>query len=551
MPSSMDINIDTIIIGNGPSAMILSYILHGHIPVYAPDLPHPDHLLHSKLKAAPQLLDADVPSLTEHFAASRLSYSTQALPVNVLLDTLVRPSADVEEGECVTNLRWRYEPDNAVPHLVFGNAPQPGGQWTNDPVARSWDIQTLSYATMLSLPGYSYAEHYRKVTGKDLQAFSRPTRREFADYLRAYPEAVHIDHVFHSSQNLTGIARTENGFYIRSHRIHCKNLVLASGIFSDALPPPPLLQPLVPLQHNPQVPLLVIGSGFSAADAIISTSPEQKIIHMFRWDSESRPSPLRGCHQQAYPEYAGIYRIMKRAAFAAQPQMNQRRYNRQKTSMPFLRSRNWDEVYEGLPNAEILSVDDANQGQEVIVTFRLMDGTTFTRPVCGLVYAVGRRGSLRYLDDSLLSEVLEGTPNEHRTEIDPMVSGQTLRNKALDDLQVARDVFIIGSLTGDSLVRFAYGGCVYVAGKLVRAFTSKYQGTSGCGSCSSSGGLSTSALTPKPPISIMNGMDGHHPIPWERGNVHEDENYRVISSVADKRILPSWWRSFVRVWRWD
>lgn len=290
--------------------------------MYAPDLPHPDHLLHSKLKAAPQLLDADVPSLTEHFAASRLSYSTQALPVNVLLDTLVRPSADVEEGECVTNLRWRYEPDNAVPHLVFGNAPQPGGQWTNDPVARNWNIQTLSYATMLSLPGYSYAEHYRKVTGKDLQAFSRPTRREFADYLRAYPQAVHIDHVFHSSENLTGIVRTENGFYIRSHRIHCKNLVLASGIFSDALPPPPLLQPLVPLQRNPQVPLLVIGSGFSAADAIISTSPEQKIIHMFRWDSESRPSPLRGCHQQAYPEYAGIYRIMKCAALAAEPQTN-------------------------------------------------------------------------------------------------------------------------------------------------------------------------------------------------------------------------------------
>lgn len=557
--------------------MILSYILHGHIPVYSPDPVHPDPLLHSKLKDAPQILNADVNALTEHFAASRLSYSTQALPVNVLLDTLVRPSVDVEDGECITNLQWQYVPEKAVPHMVFGNVPHPGGQWTDNPAGCSEDIQTLSYATMLSLPGYSYAQHYRRVTGKDLPAFNRPARREFSDYLSAYPKAVQIDHVFRSGEALAGISRTEDGFYIRSHNIRCKHLVLASGIFSEAVRPLPLLEPLLPLQPTPQVPLLVIGSGFSAADAIISAANDQKIIHLFKWDPESRPSPLRSCHQQAYPEYAGVYRLMKRAALTFEPKTAKRPKNRRTISTPFLESRNWDDVYEGLPNAEIISVAMHEEGQEetATVTFRQVDGTVLSRVVRGLVYAVGRRGSLRYLDDGLLSEVL-GCRNAgptapavgSRTETDPTISGQTLRGKAVEDLEVARDVFIIGSLTGDSLIRFAYGGCVYTAGKLTRAYyhtgaETDTESTSArcCSSCNSNGSSSTASMSNKPSMSVMNGMDGHHHHSFPQVQVYgsaaphhlhdKDDSYSVISSVADKRVLWGWWRFLVRMCRWD
>ena len=40
------------------------------------------------------------------------------------------------------------------------DAPRPGGQWAENSVSASWEIGTLSYAEMLSLPGYAYAEHY-------------------------------------------------------------------------------------------------------------------------------------------------------------------------------------------------------------------------------------------------------------------------------------------------------------------------------------------------------------------------------------------------------
>ncbi|RAK78504.1 uncharacterized protein BO72DRAFT_457945 [Aspergillus fijiensis CBS 313.89] len=521
---------DTIIVGNGPSAMILSYIFHGHIPYYQADPPHPDPLLHAKLLQNPALLQADVSTLTEHFAASRLSYSTQALPVNVLLDTLVRPSLDVEELECVTNVEWRYEPEKAVPHLVFGDAACAGGQWTENPMPASWDIQTLSYASMLSLPGYSFADHHRAVTGKDLPAFTRPSRQETADYFRRYPGAVHIGDVFRFNETLSGISRTDQGFYIRSHNLHCKHLVLATGIFTEVLQPSPLLQPVRSLEPAPSIPLLVIGSGFSAADVIISAPKDQKILHAFRWDPEGRPSPLRGCHHQAYPEYAGVYRLMKRAALAAAPAPPKRGKMRRTTSTPFLESRKWDDVYEGLPNLEIVNVE--MEADQALVTFRQPDGPTLVRAIRGLVYATGRRGTLKYLDPSLLAEVLG------RTDADSIVTNQTLRDKALNDMEVAPDVFVIGSLTGDSLIRFSYGSCVQAAGKVIGASTGQ------------DWVWNSSAHTSRPSsssVGVLRGIDGHDVYPagatWSQG----DEDRSVLYTIPE-RILPGGLWKWLRKW---
>ncbi|KAF3397756.1 Oxidative stress-induced growth inhibitor 1 [Penicillium rolfsii] len=528
---------DTVIVGNGPSAMILSYILHGHIPFYARNPPHPDSLLDSKLNDSPDLLNANVDALTAHFAASRLSYSTQALPVNVLLDTLVRPSVDVDESGNTTNIEWRHVPEKAISHLVFGDAPRPGGQWTEDPHGASWDIQTLSYAAMLSLPGYSFADHHRQTTGQDLPSFTRPTRREIADYFQTYPAAVHVDDVFRCGEQLSGISRTPDGFFIQSHNLKCKRLVLASGIFSEILPPPPVLQPLLQTQLTPTVPLLVIGSGFSAADAIISASPDQKILHVFKWSPEDRPSPLRGCHQQAYPEYAGVYRLMKRAALAdTQGGKSQRPKYRRGTSSAFLESRNWEELYEGVSNVEIIAVETKEGLLKVL--FRREDGATFSRVAGGLVYAAGRRGTLGYLDSQLRTEVLG-----HDATDDVSISGQTLRAKALEDMEVAPDVYIIGSLTGDSLVRFAYGGCVATAGHLLGHKESDRESRSMCSSVVSTRPQSSS-------LQVMNGMDGHHIFPIDGSALtREDTALSKVSTTPTPTTLQSWWKTVVGVWR--
>ncbi|KAJ5458730.1 hypothetical protein N7475_010118 [Penicillium sp. IBT 31633x] len=526
--------IELLSVGNGPSAMILSYILHGHIPFYSSDPPHPDPLLDAKLRAAPEILNADVDSLTAHFDASRLSYSTQALPVNVLLDTLVRPSVDVDEPGSISNIDWRSQPEKAVSHLVFGKPSKPGGQWTEDPLGASWDIQTLSYAAMLSLPGYSFADHHKKTTGKELPSYTRPTRREIADYFSAYPEAALIDDSFRCGEELKGISRTANGFFIGSHNLHCKRLVLASGIFSEILPPEPVLRPLLQTKSTPNVPLLVVGSGFSAADAIISALPNQKIVHVYKWSPNDRPSPLRACHQQAYPEYAGVYRLMKRAALTAETAgKSQRPQYRRATSTPFLESRNWDELYEGLSNVEILNVEV--HGDLATVTFRYQDGTVFSRPVRGFVYAAGRRGTLNYLDPDLRYEVLG-----HDDQEDLPVTGQTLRAKAIEDLEVAPDVYIIGSLTGDSLVRFSYGGCVYTAGHLIDG---ERDSRSVCSSFVSSAKLHSSSL------SVMNGMDGHLVYPnGDTADLSREDTFSKISTATDQPAVRGWWQTLSRLW---
>ncbi|KAA6411921.1 MAG: hypothetical protein FRX48_04071 [Lasallia pustulata] len=461
-------HVDTVVVGNGPSALILSYILHGNIPHYDPSKHHPDPILHAKLLKFPCLLNSDVDDLTAHFNASRLSYSTQALPINVLLDTLLRPLADTEPGKLQSCLQWRHEPGKSVSHVLLGNTPRAGGQWADNPVAASWDIGALSYLEMLSLPGYSFTEHYTTLHGKPPVEFHRPTRRGVADYLATYPERIGISDTIYTSTTIENVVRTTSGFHISPHNIHCRHLVLASGTFSHLIPPRPLLQPLLSLPPPSTLaappPTLVVGSGFTAADIIISTPAHQKIIHIFKWAPDERPSPLRACHPQAYPEYAGVYRRMKLAVIKASgPKDVVPPLKRGKSSSLF-ESRDWESVYEGLPNTVIKGVEVQEDG--AIVTLQGDDGSSFERKVAGLEYVVGRRGSLQYLEDDLQAEVLShdgGIVGDAAS-----ISGLTLRAKVNENLEVAPDVFVIGSLTGDSLVRFAFGGCVYAAREMIR-----------------------------------------------------------------------------------
>jgi hypothetical protein len=491
--------------------LILSYILHGHIPIYDLSNPHPDPILHEKLKNSRDLLDVDIDHLTAHFLASRFSYSTQALPVNVLFDTLLRPYGETEEkASCV---KWRFDPSRAMQHAVVGNTSRPGGQWVDNPVEASWDIGTLSYAGMLSLPGYGFDQHYKDVNGEELPFYLRPSRKQVADYLAVYPGRVGIDDSIHNGMRLAGGTRCPGGFHFASHGITCKHLVLASGIFSELIPARPLLQPLSRLPSPPKVPtehpILVVGSGFSAADVIISTPANQKIIHIFKWDPAKAPSPLRACHQHAYPEYAGVYRRMKLTALASSTSRDRKPRPMRRGSSAFDLSRDWTTNYEGLPNTEIIQV--CMSATSAVITLRNDADEVFEREISRLFYVVGRRGSLQYLDRDLQREIGMG-------EIEAgLLSGHTLRQAVSEDLQLVRGMFVIGSLTGDSLVRFAYGSCAYAAGKIMGG-PSKPTQQSQTGRLNGVARPQTPTSHVSPSISPMNGLEGHNSSPHARGH---------------------------------
>ncbi|KAH7080958.1 hypothetical protein FB567DRAFT_116901 [Paraphoma chrysanthemicola] len=467
MARSLPKCVDTVIIGNGPSALILSYVLHGHVPYYVGG--HHDAILDAKLTKNPNLLRL-TPDLYAHFASS-LRYSTQALPVNTLLDTLIRPNADTEVNP-TSCIEWRYEPAKAISHVAIGDTQHAGGQWADNPVSASADIGTLSYAEQLSLPGYTYADHLAKRKEQDQCDFVRPSRSEFADYLRAYPEAVGIADAVFAKTKVDDVYRTRDGFIVGSLGIRCKHLVLASGTFTANIPPPQLLAPIAQLD-SAQKPLLVIGSGFSAADVIISAPPSRRIIHIFKWAPENRPSPLRGCHHSAYPEYATVYRQMKLAAIAASKTKAVKSPMLRRKSNPFFQKRDWA-LYEGLPNAEITSVSTSGKPDIAIITVRLVTGEEINREVGGLDFVIGRRGTLNFLSNALRTEILSTPDQANPVNTQALISGRTLRTKAESSLEVAKNIFITGSLTGDSLIRHAVGGCVFAAGRIMSTIPSTY-----------------------------------------------------------------------------
>lgn len=534
-------HVDTAIVGNGPSALILSFILHGNTPYYNPSSPHPDPILHKKLSESPCLLDVHVKDLTAHFAASRLSYSTQALPINVLLDTLIRPLVDTDPEKINTCVEWRFEAERKMSHVLMGNTAQAGGQWADNPVSASWDIGTLSYAEMLSLPGYSFEEHCKNTRGASVPQFYRPTRREVAGYLAAYPEQVGIQDSVYTNVEVGDIRRTNAGFHVESHNITCRHLVLASGIFSKLIPPRPSLRPLYALVRShasSDAPLLVVGSGFTAADVIISSPANRKIIHIFKWDPENHPSPLRACHPRAYPEYASVYRRMKLATKQVLGPGSLISPLRKRKSNPFFAERDWDNVYEGLPNTYIKDV--AVSGDTALLSLEAGDGTVLQREISGMEYVIGRRGSLSYLNSSLVGEVL-GT--QFATEDrQPAISGRTLRPKVERSLELASKVFAIGSLTGDSLIRFAYGGCVFAAREIMRP--AEFAAAS-----SGSNMLSPSKTLSIPNIPVGDEPDlGHFDLVSTNGHsdLHVDRAMRSLStdreiSTCDLWRESGWW----------
>lgn len=334
------------------------------------------------------------------------------------------------------------------------------------------DIGTLSYAEQLSLPGYSYADHLAKQEKEDHCDFVRPSRTEVADYLRAYPAAAGISDAVFAKKRVDGVYRTKDGLVVGSLGIRCKHLVLASGTFTVNIPPPRMLTPVAQLDARDQ-PLLVIGSGFSAADVIISASPTCRIVHIFQWAPEKRPSPLRGCHHTAYPEYATVYRQMKLAGIASNRTRTAKSPTTRRKSNRSFQNRDWG-LYEGLPNAEIVKVSTSDNVGTATITIRLTSGEEITREIGGLDYVVGRRGTLDFLSNDLRTEILTAPDQVLPVNTQALISGRTLRTKAETSLEVAKNIFITGSLTGDSLIRHAVGGCVFTAGRIMDVIPTIY-----------------------------------------------------------------------------
>ncbi|XP_034553284.1 oxidative stress-induced growth inhibitor 2 [Notolabrus celidotus] len=123
LPQEHPPTVPVVIIGNGPSGICLSYLLSGYKPYLDPATVHPNPILYRKLQETKHLpiTEQDLEYLSEGLEGR------SGNPVAVLFDSLLHPNADFGY-EFPPVLQWRREKQHHIPHLVLGRA-TPGGAW--------------------------------------------------------------------------------------------------------------------------------------------------------------------------------------------------------------------------------------------------------------------------------------------------------------------------------------------------------------------------------------------------------------------------------------
>ncbi|XP_050355855.1 oxidative stress-induced growth inhibitor 1-like [Nymphalis io] len=326
---------DVVVIGNGPSGMVTSFMLAGNVP-YLKEIPDNlpiDEMLRARLQNLPpgqSLLETDLTELAEGLEGRSQN------PIPLLVDNLLRPCADLGLQED-SLIEWRFDAEKQIEHIVLGKGP-PGGAWPTFPGA----VRTLSPAAWLALPPHARIGP---------RAASRLPARAVAAYCARYVHACRLQRYFRSGATVTHVGpaprvappcratcpRNAN-FCVsgydhrqgRGFRYLCARVVLACGANDrpNSLPTPLAVSPAptspatLAVHSLPDVEralrrlaeraadrahVLVLGSGVSAADAVRSArAASLHAAHVHRLP----PHALARLSPHDYPDYAHVYKMM-------------------------------------------------------------------------------------------------------------------------------------------------------------------------------------------------------------------------------------------------
>uniref|UniRef100_A0A4W4EG94 Oxidative stress induced growth inhibitor family member 2 n=1 Tax=Electrophorus electricus TaxID=8005 RepID=A0A4W4EG94_ELEEL len=312
---------------NGPSGICLSHLLSGYTPYLDAALVHPNPVLYHKLQEAKHL------PITEQ----DLQYLCEGLegrsgnPVAVLYDTLLHPDAD-RGFEFPSVLQWRLDKRHHIPHLILGKS-APGGAWH----AMEGSMLTISLGIWMELPGVSY----RDVNPAKRRAASsnRASPEEIVSYYQNYVTLMGLQRNFVENTYVTSVQRLHRGLWeVRGYQqlqgethvpfsLFAENVVLATGA-SDS---PARLgvegEELPYVFHSVRDlgaavsqrgksgpasdPVLVVGAGLSAADAILCACDHSiSVLHAFRKRADDPSLIFKQLPKALYPEYHRVYHMM-------------------------------------------------------------------------------------------------------------------------------------------------------------------------------------------------------------------------------------------------
>ncbi|KAL6458556.1 hypothetical protein MHYP_G00337860 [Metynnis hypsauchen] len=325
-----------VIIGNGPSGICLSYLLSGYTPYLSPEGFHPNPVLHSKLSQNPHLslFEQDLEYLCEGVEGRSSN------PVAVLFDSLLLPDSDFGL-DYASPLEWRYDPERATPHLVLGKGP-PGGAWH----AMEGSMLTLSLADWMELPGLKLKDWMREKRRNVRN--DRATPAEIASYYQHYVRQMGLERSFACGTTVTSVRRVSlssghsvwkvQGLQRRAvegeeqtdaeipFSVWADNVVLATGthdiparlgVEGETLPF--VCHSFWELEaaissgrlDRASEPILVVGAGLTAADAILAAHHlNTPVYHAFRRSVADPALIFNQLPKLLYPEYHKVHQMM-------------------------------------------------------------------------------------------------------------------------------------------------------------------------------------------------------------------------------------------------
>ncbi|MDH5526583.1 MAG: NAD(P)-binding domain-containing protein [Nitrospirota bacterium] len=396
--------IDTIVIGNGPAGVCASLGLAGYRPYYRGV--HPDPVLHAELFSARHvpLTQMPVPAATPGMSARAGN------PVGRFFDAVHHPVAD-HGGRHAGCLELRHHPERAVNHLVLGSG-QPGGSWNRMPPG----MRTLSRGYWMELPGLTM-EEWGRSQGRWPGSHDPIDRAEVAGYYGDLVERMGLLESFISGVTVTRAEPDGDYWRVAGHgpregdlfTLRCRRLVLAVGMYDRVkrlgIPgeDSECVTHRVPAQG--EGPLLVVGAGLSAGDAILMARAQRRpVIHAFVDDPEQ--CPMARLSPDIYTDYYSVARQM------AEPVTD---------------------GYEPLPGTRLVAVDP-----DGTCHLEYPAGRT-TRQVAQVAVLIGSLPDLSLLPPDML-EVEDVIPTDRRTFRTPFAG-----------------LYAIGPMAGDNFVRFITG----------------------------------------------------------------------------------------------
>ncbi|KAI5727216.1 hypothetical protein M8J76_016274 [Diaphorina citri] len=403
---------DTVIIGNGPSGIALSFLLAGNWPFYNGD-DHPDQLLNARLKTCSK----HIPLLLQD-----LEFLSQSMEgrcknqISNLMDALTHPNAELEINR-PSLVEYQYLPD-----------------------------KTLSFSNWMSLPGLPFEvwENKAEVNIRRVEAGL------LAQYYQDYVKLMKLTKYFRNNSHVIRIEpkNNEDGQVMwevfgydneqnKSFTYKCHRVVLATGT-SDS---PNVVNVPGEFSHMGKVfhcltgfekaiedlvnknadfvddvrtvdPVLIIGSGFSAFDAAIcARNYKIPIIHQIQLN-ELQQSLYKQCLEYTLSE---IYMV-------------------------------WGKLYVKLVSPE----------QEVV-----------THQVSLVAILTGSKADLSYLPLSYQNgKALAVDPTK---EIDSKNNSIHINPSSHEVLKAAQGLYALGPLVGDNFVRCTLGGAIAVTSHIAKS----------------------------------------------------------------------------------